>query len=104
MDAKLTIAVPAKGRLKDQAAALCERAGLALRRSGHERGYRGLIEGFDGAEVAFLSAAEIVHQLKTGRIQLGVTGEDLIRETLHDGDTTVEFLAPPGLRPRAGGV
>jgi ATP phosphoribosyltransferase len=67
-----------------------------LRRSGHERGYRGLIEGLDGAEVAFLSAAEIVHQLKTGRIQLGVTGEDLIRETLADVDTTVEFLAPLG--------
>jgi ATP phosphoribosyltransferase len=93
---QLSIAVPAKGRLKDAAAALFERAGLALRKSGHERGYRGLIEGIDGVEIVFLSAAEIVHQLKAGRVHLGVTGEDLIRETLPDVDGSVEFLLPLG--------
>jgi ATP phosphoribosyltransferase len=92
----LSIAVPAKGRLKDAAADLFERAGLGLRKAGHERGYRGLIAGQDGVEVVFLSAAEIVHQLKAGRIHLGVTGEDLIRETLPDVDARVEFLRPLG--------
>ena len=96
MAAKLIIAVPAKGRLKDGAASLFEKAGLGLRKSGHERGYRGLIEGLDGVEVVFLSAAEIVHQLKTGRVHLGITGEDLIRETLPDAEARVEFLAPLG--------
>ncbi len=96
MAAKLSIAVPSKGRLKDQAAALFERAGLALRSKGHERGYRGTLEGLDGVEVVYTSAAEIVHQLKTGRVQLGMTGEDLIRETLADVDRSVEFLAPLG--------
>jgi ATP phosphoribosyltransferase len=96
MAGKLIIAVPAKGRLKDAAAGLFEQAGLALRKSGHERGYRGLIEGLDGVEVVFLSAAEIVYQLKTERIHLGVTGEDLIRETLPDAEARVEFLAPLG--------
>ncbi|MGC2408602.1 MAG: ATP phosphoribosyltransferase [Methyloceanibacter sp.] len=96
MGAKLIIAVPAKGRLKDAAAGLFEQAGLALRKSGHERRYRGLIEGLDGVEVVFLSAAEIVHQLKAGRIHLGVTGEDLIRETLPDAEARVEFLRPLG--------
>ena len=96
MAAKLIIAVPAKGRLKDNAAALFERAGLPLRKTGHERGYSGVMEGLDGVEVAFLSAAEIVHQLKAGRVHLGVTGEDLIRETLADVDFSVEFLAPLG--------
>jgi ATP phosphoribosyltransferase len=93
---KLAIAVPAKGRLKDAAAALFEKARLPLRRSGDERGYRGAIDGLDGAEVVYLSAAEIVHQLKTGRVHLGVTGEDLIRETLADADASVEFLCPLG--------
>ncbi|MFZ2017339.1 MAG: ATP phosphoribosyltransferase [Methyloceanibacter sp.] len=97
MAAKLTIAVPSKGRLKDQVAELFDRAGLALRKSGHERGYRGALAGLDGVEVIYVSAAEIVHQLKSGRVQLGVTGEDLIRETLADVDGTVEFLAPLGL-------
>jgi ATP phosphoribosyltransferase len=93
---KLSIAVPSKGRLKDQAADLFERAGLALRKTGHDRLYRGGIKGLDGVEVVYLSAAEIVHQLKAGRIQLGITGEDLIRETLADVDGSVEFLAPLG--------
>jgi ATP phosphoribosyltransferase len=92
--AKLSIAVPSKGRLKDQAADLFERAGLALRKTGHDRLYRGRIKGLDGVEVVYLSAAEIVHQLKAGRVQLGITGEDLIRETLADVDGSVEFLAP----------
>jgi ATP phosphoribosyltransferase len=97
MGAKLTIAVPSKGRLKDQVAELFDRVGLALRKSGHERGYRGALAGLDGVEVIYVSAAEIVHQLKSGRVHLGVTGEDLIRETLADVDGTVEFLTPLGL-------
>ena len=96
MAGKIIIAVPSKGRLKDQAASVFERAGIALRQIGHERGYRGALEGLDGVEVVFISAAEIVHQLKTGRVHLGVTGEDLIRETLADVDATVEFLKPLG--------
>lgn len=96
MAAKLFIAVPSKGRLKDQAADVFERAGIALRKDGHERGYRGALAGLDGVEVVFTSAAEIVHQLKTGRVHLGLTGEDLIRETLADVDGSVEFMAPLG--------
>ena len=96
MAAKLTIAVPSKGRLKDQAADLFERSGLALRKTGHERGYRGALAGFDGVEVIYVSAAEIVHQLKSGRVHMGVTGEDLVRETLADVDGTVDFLRPLG--------
>jgi ATP phosphoribosyltransferase len=92
----LSIGVPAKGRLKDAAVSLFEKAGLALRKAGHERGYRGVIEGLDGIEVVFLSAGEIVHQLRAGRVHLGLTGEDLIRETLPDVEGCVEFLAPLG--------
>jgi ATP phosphoribosyltransferase len=97
MAAKLSIAVPSKGRLKDQATEMFDRAGLPLRKSGHERGYRGALQGLDGVEVIYTSAAEIVHQLKSGRVHLGITGEDLIRETLGDVDNTVEFLAPLGI-------
>jgi len=93
---RLSIAVPSKGRLKDQAAELFARAGLALRKVGHERGYRGALEGLDGVKVVYLSSAEIVHQLKAGRVQLGITGVDLIRESLPDVDACVEFLAPLG--------
>jgi ATP phosphoribosyltransferase len=73
-----------------------ERAGLPLRVKGHERGYRGQLEGLDDVEVEYTSAAEIVHQLKAGRVHLGITGEDLVREALPDVDSTVEFLKPLG--------
>jgi ATP phosphoribosyltransferase len=90
----LVIAVPSKGRLKDKAAALFERGGMPLRVKGHERGYRGQLEGLPEVEVEYTSAAEIVHQLRAGRVHLGITGEDLVRETLHDVDGAVEFLTP----------
>jgi ATP phosphoribosyltransferase len=92
----LVIAVPSKGRLKEQAASMFERAGMPLRVKGHERGYRGQLEGLDDVEVEYTSAAEIVHQLKAGRVHLGITGEDLVRETLADVDSTVDFLKPLG--------
>lgn len=90
------IAVPSKGRLKEKAAELFERAGYPLRVKGHERGYRGQLEGLSDVEVEYTSAAEIVHRLKAGRVHLGITGEDLVRETLTDVDGTVEFLRPLG--------
>ena len=96
MAAKLLIGIPSKGRLKDAAADLFARSSLALRNKGHERRYRGAISGLDDVEVVYASAAEIVDQLKSGRVHLGVTGEDLIRETIGDVDGAVEFLAPLG--------
>ena len=96
MKGALIIAIPSKGRLKDATAETFQRAGLSLKRIGHERGYRGVLEGLKSVEIAYLSAAEIVHQLKVGRVHLGVTGEDLIRETIADVDGTVEFLRPLG--------
>jgi ATP phosphoribosyltransferase len=96
MATKLLIAVPSKGRLKDAAADLFARARLALRNMGHERHYRGVLSGLDDVEVVYVSAAEIVHQLKTGRVHLGVTGEDLIRETIPDVDGAVESVKPLG--------
>jgi ATP phosphoribosyltransferase len=92
----LVIAVPSKGRLKEKAAELFERGGTPLRVKGHVRGYRGQLEGLGDVEVEYTSAAEIVHQLKTGRVHLGITGEDLVRETLADVDASVEFLTPLG--------
>lgn len=92
----LVIAVPSKGRLKEQAASLFEAAGYALRIKGHERGYRGQLDGLPDVAVEYTSAAEIVHQLRSGRVHLGITGEDLVRESVHDVDSSIEFVAPLG--------
>ncbi len=94
--ATLVLAVPSKGRLQENAAAFFARAGLHLVQGRGARDYRGRISGLENVEIAFLSAAEIVTQLAAGAAHLGVTGEDLVRETVPDADAKFELLAPLG--------
>jgi ATP phosphoribosyltransferase len=94
MNDSLVFAVPSKGRLMEQTADTLAKAGLNVRKTGSDRGYRGEIEGIKGVEVAFVSAAEIVDHLKSGKAHLGITGEDLVREYIVDADERVEFLHP----------
>ncbi len=84
MSAPLVLAVPAKGRLQENAEAFFARAGLELVKPRGARDYRGAIANLPGVEVAYLSAAEIAEQLAQGAIHLGVTGEDLLREMIPD--------------------
>jgi ATP phosphoribosyltransferase len=93
---KLILGIPSKGRLMEQTADYFAARGLAMVKTGHERGYRGAIEGLDGVELAYLSAAEIARHLQLGRIHLGVTGEDLVREHIPDADERCDFLARLG--------
>lgn len=92
----LILAVPSKGRLMEETAELFEDAGLPMRKTGHERGYRGELEGLPGVEVAFLSATEIAWSLAWGRAHMGITGEDLIRETGASADERIETIRPLG--------
>ena len=92
MSAPLVLAVPAKGRLQENAEAFFARAGLALVKPRGARDYRGTIAGLDGVEVAYLSASEITAQLAQGAVHLGVTGEDLVREMIPDADSKVVLI------------
>ncbi|HEY6381551.1 MAG TPA: ATP phosphoribosyltransferase [Pseudolabrys sp.] len=92
MNAPLIVAVPAKGRLQENAEAFFGRAGLTLMKPRGARDYRGAIAGLDGVEVAYLSAAEITSQLAAGGVHLGVTGEDLVREMIPDADKRVVLI------------
>lgn len=88
----LVIAVPAKGRLQENAEAYFAGAGLKLVKPRGARDYRGAVDGLDGVEIAYLSAGEIAQQLAQGMVHLGITGEDLIRETIPDADTKVALI------------
>ena len=88
----LIIAVPAKGRLQENAESFFARAGLKLVKPRGARDYRGTIAGMDGVEIAYLSASEITAQLAQGAAHLGVTGEDLVREMMPDADARVILL------------
>lgn len=92
MSAPLIIAVPAKGRLQENAEAFFARAGMKLVKPRGARDYRGTIAGMDGVEIAYLSASEITAQLAQGAAHLGVTGEDLVREMIPDAEKRVVLL------------
>ncbi len=95
----LTLAIPSKGRLMEAAAGLLAKAGFSIERLGAERGYRGRLGGLDNVEVAFLSAAEIALNLRDGKIDLGITGEDLLREHVPPDDPSTDVLARLGFGP-----
>ena len=95
----LTIALPSKGRLMEQAESLFERAGYKIERTGSARGYRGTVTGIKDLEVAFLSSSEIAQALKDGTIDIGVTGEDLLREKIGDVDDVLDIAMRLGFGP-----
>ena len=80
MSEPLIIAIPSKGRLKEQVDAWLADCGVELSVSGGARGYLASLKGLAGAQVRLLSAADIAAALAAGEIHLGVTGEDLLRE------------------------
>ena len=96
MNAPLVLGVPSKGRLQENVEAFFARAGLTFAKSGGAREYRGRISEMPEVEVAYLSASEIAGQLAAGSVHFGVTGEDLIRETISEPDTSVKLLQPLG--------
>ncbi len=92
----VTIALPSKGRMKEDASAIFQRAGYTIVSVGNDRSYRGRVEGRDDIEIAFLSASEISREIGNGSVDFGVTGEDLVREGLAQADERVEFCARLG--------
>ena len=84
MSAPLIFAVPSKGRLQENTESFFGRAGLRLVKPRGARDYRGAIADLPGVEIAYLSAAEIADALAQGTVHLGITGEDLLRESISD--------------------
>ncbi|MGC6534180.1 MAG: ATP phosphoribosyltransferase [Parvibaculales bacterium] len=92
---RLILAVPSKGRLEENAAALFTEAGVKLKRAG-ARGYTGTVAGIDAIEVQYVSASEIAARLADGSVHFGITGEDLLREEVPDLDSSVQLVLPLG--------
>lgn len=92
----LVLAIPSKGRLKEQVEGWLADSGLRLEVSGGARGYLASLKGFSDVQVRFLSAGDIAEALEAGEVHLGVTGEDLLRERGEDIDTRVLLLRALG--------
>jgi ATP phosphoribosyltransferase len=96
MESPLIIALPSKGRLKEQVEAWLADCALKLEADGGSRGYSGRLKGLDGAQVRLLSAGDIAEALDAGEVHLGVTGEDLMRERPGDLSARALLLRPLG--------
>ncbi len=91
----IKIGVPSKGRLMEQTFEWFSARGLKMQKSGSEREYSGHAAEA-GVEVVLLSAGEIARELAAGRIDLGVTGSDLVRDQLADWQVQVAEVAALG--------
>ena len=91
----LKLGVPSKGRLMEQTFDWFADRGVKLTRSGGEREYAGCVEGAD-LQLVLISAGEVPRDLAAGRIDLGVTGTDLVREKLPGWRSDVTEIAPMG--------
>jgi len=92
----IRLGVPSKGRLMEKTFDWFGDRGIDIRRTGSDREYAGAVGGIDGVDLVLLSAGEIPRELAAGRIHLGVTGSDLVREKLPRWDRLVHELAPLG--------
>lgn len=92
----ITVALPSKGRMKADTLEAFKSAGMTVEAVGNDRSYHGRVLEHDDIEIAFMSASEIAKELTKGTIDFGVTGEDLVRETIANVDSHVEFHARLG--------
>ena len=97
---RILLGLPSKGRLRDDAVDWFAARGVEISRDGDEREYAASARGLEGLDVVMLAAGEIPRALAAGRLHLGVTGEDLVREHLPgQGDEVgaeVRLAAPMG--------
>jgi ATP phosphoribosyltransferase len=92
----LTLGLPSKGRLQADTIGWFTARGIEIALTGDARQYAARARGIDGLEVVMLAAGEIPGELAQGRIHLGVTGEDLIRERIPGWQDRIRLAAPLG--------
>ncbi len=93
---RITIGLPSKGRLQLDTIDWFEARGLKIVRDGSDREYAASVDGVQDVSVVLLSAGEVPRELTAGRIHMGVTGEDLIRERIPHHETVVDLAAKMG--------
>jgi ATP phosphoribosyltransferase len=70
--------------------------GVRLSKSGSDREYVGRVDGVAGVELVLLTAGEIPRELAAGRLDMGVTGTDLVHEKLANWTDVVAPMAEMG--------
>lgn len=96
MSGRLLIGVPSKGRLQQYVLDYFADAGMPVRQEAGGRGYRATLQGLADIDVMLLPAADIAASLLSGDIHMGVTGEDLLRESGPSLEHSVSLIKPLG--------
>ena len=94
MSGRLSLALPSKGRLKEQAEGWLSDCGFGLEIAGGSRGYQAQLTGLPGIDAPLLSSSDIAAGLDAGDLHLGVVGEDLLRERGGELEERVLLLRP----------
>ena len=76
----LKIGLPSKGRLKDETFKLFKKNNLKIKET--DRNYLSSIKNFKPNEVVLSHAREIIERLSDNSIDVGVSGYDLLQESL----------------------
>ncbi len=81
MKNSITIGLPSKGRLKEDAINFFKKNNLKFNSNGGDRNYFAEIENFNNIKIIFLHAKEIIQRLGDGTIDIGISGLDLLNES-----------------------
>jgi ATP phosphoribosyltransferase len=92
----LKLGIPSKGRLQEQTIDWFGERKIIVQRTGSDREYSGRVLGVKNVELVLMAAGEIPKALATGRIHLGVTGTDLVREKIAGWADVVQVMEPMG--------
>ena len=76
----LKIGIPSKGRLKEKSLSVLKNNRINIRNS--DRGYLSEVINFKNNEVVFSHAREIIERLANGSLDVGISGFDLLSESL----------------------
>jgi len=76
----IKIGLPSKGRLKDESLKVFRKCNLSIKNS--KRNYISEIKNFNPNEVIFSHAREIVERLADNSLDIGISGYDLLKESL----------------------
>ena len=93
---RMSIAIPSKGRLKENAENWLKASGFTVRQLGGGRGYTATLKGLPDADIMLLSASEIAGGMIAGDLHIGITGQDLMHDLSSDVERDVFMLKELG--------
>ena len=88
----LTIGLPSKGRLKESVLNFFKKSNLELTSKGGDRDYFASLNKLPNAKVIYLHAREIIERLGDGTLDMGISGLDLLNESVINLQQRIEIL------------